>query len=160
MLTLECFYSSLQSCTYVIWARVALKLSVFGQIWGQLGTKLSVWMKRPCTIPIPGFINLAHEPIWTLECFRSIFQPFAHVIWAKSVLELLVFALNWGSACQKMFWSALSSYVDIYVAIFIFFQTKINTGPAQLVTTLLHNFPTRGSIWPYSPPLFHWGGGK
>ena len=105
-LTFECFCSSLQSCTHVIWARVALKLSVFGQIWGQLGTKLSVWMKRPCTIPIPGFINLAHEPILTLKCFRSIFQPFAHVIWAKSALELLVLGQNWRSAWQKMLWLA------------------------------------------------------
>ena len=35
ILTFECFYSSLQPCTCVIWARVSIKLSVFGQIWGS-----------------------------------------------------------------------------------------------------------------------------
>ena len=35
ILTLECFCSSLQSFTHLIWASVALKLSVFGQIWGS-----------------------------------------------------------------------------------------------------------------------------
>ena len=33
-LTLEYFWSSLQWCTHVIWANIALKLFVFGQIWG------------------------------------------------------------------------------------------------------------------------------
>ena len=35
ILTLECFCSSLQSFIHVIWAKVALKLFVFGQIWGS-----------------------------------------------------------------------------------------------------------------------------
>ena len=60
--------------------------------------KQCVWMKTSCTHPIPGFLNLAHEPILTLEYFYSNLQPFAHVIWAKSVLELLAFGPNWGSA--------------------------------------------------------------
>ena len=36
ILTLECFWNSLQSCTYAIWAKVALKLFIFGQIWGSV----------------------------------------------------------------------------------------------------------------------------
>ena len=78
--TLECFCISLQSCRYVIWAILALKLSVFCKIWGQLGTNWCVWIEEPCTVPIPGFINLMNKPRLTLECFRSNLQPFAHVI--------------------------------------------------------------------------------
>ena len=55
-------------------------------------------------IPITGFINLAHEPILTLDCFCSNLQPYAHVIWAKSALELLVLCPHWGSVWQKMSW--------------------------------------------------------
>ena len=73
---------------------------------GRLGTKWCVWMKNPCTIPIPGLINLSHEPILTLECLCSNLQPFAHVIWAKSALELLVFSQNWESPWQKLLWLA------------------------------------------------------
>ena len=46
-------------------------------------------LKNPYTIPIPG-----HEPVLTLECFCGNLQPFAHVNWAKSALELLVFVKN------------------------------------------------------------------
>ena len=35
ILTLEYFCSSPQSFTHVIWVREAIKLSVFGQIWGS-----------------------------------------------------------------------------------------------------------------------------
>ena len=34
ILTLQCICISLQSCTHVIWARLALKLSILGQLWG------------------------------------------------------------------------------------------------------------------------------
>ena len=51
-------------------------------------------MKKPSTIPISGFVNLAYEPILILECLCSNLQPFAHVNWAKSALELLVFVKN------------------------------------------------------------------
>ena len=33
ILTLDCFCSSLQSCTHVIWAKVAPKLFIVGRIW-------------------------------------------------------------------------------------------------------------------------------
>ena len=93
-LTLECFCSCLQSCAHVIWAIVALKLSIFGQIWDRLGSKWCVWIK---TI-YDSHPRLCKPCLWTNFNFgvlRSILEPCTHVIWAKSAPELLVFGQNW-----------------------------------------------------------------
>ena len=154
-LTLECFCISLQPCTRVIRARVALKLSVFVQIWGQLDTKWFIWMKNPCTIPIPGFINLSHERILTLECFCSNLQPFAHVIWAKSALELLNFGLNWGSAWQKMLWLAWNAMCDFHPICHdpclwtkFDFEMLLQLSPTMCTCYLGLSSPGIGHFWP------------
>ena len=78
--TLEYFCICLQSCTRVIWVRVALELDTFGQIWGQLGRKWCVWVTKTCAIPIPGFVELSYEPALTLECFCSSLWPYVRTI--------------------------------------------------------------------------------
>ena len=78
-----------------------------GHFCSNLGVSLAVngvfgW--KTCGIPIPGFVDLSHEPVLILGCFSSIPQSCVHVIWAKSDLELLVLAQNGRSAWQKMLW--------------------------------------------------------
>ena len=74
----------------------------FSKFKSRLGKKWCDWIQRPCTIPPPGFVDLSHESVLTLECFRNSLEPCVHAIWAKSALELLVLGQNWGSIWQKM----------------------------------------------------------
>ena len=105
ILILKCSCSSLQSCTHVIWARVALKLSVFGQIrwsawhWMECLDSKTMYdshprLKKPCL-----WTNfeywIASTGIW--NHLHMSFGP-------KSALELLVFGQNWGSAWQNVLW--------------------------------------------------------
>ena len=67
---------------------------------GYLGRKYCGRLKMPYMVTIRGFINLAHEPILTLEWFCSRLQSCVHVLWAKIASKLLVFDHIWGLAWQ------------------------------------------------------------
>ena len=80
------------------------------RFWPNFGVGLALYCVfewKTCTIPIPGFINLAHEPFLTLECFCSNFnhlhmafgpnQPWSCSFWPKlgvSLAENLVVDLK------------------------------------------------------------------
>ena len=137
ILTLECFCSSLQSCTHVIWARVAIKFSIFGQILGLAWHKMvCLGEKNPCIIVKKSMYN-SHPRLYkscswtilTLECFCSNLQPFAHVIWAESPLELLFLAKIWVNLAEN---------VEVGLKFHVWF-------PSQLSWPLLVNL-----FWPWN----------
>ena len=128
-----------------------LFLAKFG---GRLGMKWCVWMEKPCTIPIPGFINLAHKPILSVECFCSNLQPFAHVIWAKSALELIVFGQSWahlGSKCCG--WLKMPCVIPTPVVMILACEPILTLELLQISgTTCTYNLgqssPGIGHFWP------------
>ena len=102
ILTLQYMCSTLQPYIHVIWANSAPELLIFCQNWGLTWQKWCFRIKIPCMIRILGFINLAYELILTFHCSCTSLQPYAHVTWAKSVLELFLLESKLGTDMAEM----------------------------------------------------------
>ena len=80
-LTLECFCSSLQSCLYVIWARVAPKLFILPKFGGRLGISSVIGWKIHVRFPSQSSKTLIMKQFWDWVVSAAIYNHLHTSFW-------------------------------------------------------------------------------
>ena len=112
MLTLECFYSCLQPCAHVIWARVAPSLVIFYQIWG------SAW---PWMVCLDEKYMYGHHPklcrpfLWTRFDFGVLLQQ------SETMRRCNLGPISSGAAC---FWPKLGVSLEENLVVDLIYHVR------------------------------------